>query len=230
MATRARHSPEKIKQIVAAIRTFYRRGKSNLRTRPGRAKHGDNELGKDALRFGVSPHVLTRARQFADPERGYTEDELDEMFVSFAKFGFALGRSTVFLLASVRPKSVRAKLQQRAIKHGWTESRLHLEVIKEFGPRRVGGRWRNVPTDKTDLLVQLESECERWRRWRAAIDRAGKDGKTPGQSLPEDLYRRIAQVSKSIEVLRRQVEEELANEKPGRKARMDLSSARSVKP
>jgi hypothetical protein len=64
---------------------------------------------------------------------------------------------------------------------------------------------------------------------RAAIDRAGNDGKAPGHSSPWRVRRRIDIVSERIEALHGRIDTEFAKEHPGRKPRMDLSSAGSAK-
>jgi hypothetical protein len=231
MATpKKEHSAETIKTTIAEIRAFHETGRHNLKTRSGRAQPGAGELDEHARRLDVTPHYLTRARQFADPELGYSQKELREMFAAFKRFEFALRPSTVFHLLSVKPKTVRARLQLKAIKNGWTAARLHLEIMRRFGPRTVGGRRRRVVSDAAELLTQLESECEKWGRWHAALNQAGPDGKVTLQSLPPNVRQRMSSTSRSIAALHDEVESELAKERPRRKTRGEVSSAGPAKP
>jgi hypothetical protein len=229
MATKTEDKAQEIRKAIDDIRAFYKTGKNSLKTKSGRAHSDAGELGEEIQSTHGKPHYLTRARQFADPALGYTQEDLNRLFGEFKKYQFALRPSTVFHLLSVRPKTVRNRLQREAIRQGWSAARLHLEIIRRFGPRTVGGRRRRVASDTAELLAQLESECEKWRRWHAALNHAGLDGKVPLQSLPRNVLDRMAAASKCIVALQDAVENELAKVNAARRTRSDVSGAGSAR-
>jgi hypothetical protein len=153
--TSPKHTPEEIQAAVAKVRAFYEVGQRSRKERSGRAAYADDEAGKDARAAGINPDTLRAARRFADPERGYTTAELDVLFAEFREFGFGFGTSSVIRLLSVWPRKQRARLQRKAIKGGWSLSRLEFEIAKEFGTRKAGGinPARKMVREHKDLVV-----------------------------------------------------------------------------
>lgn len=222
----ARHDRERINQNIARIRELYEAGKKSLKERPGRATYGDVSVEREAKELGYTPNVYLAARRFADPEVGYTAQEMSEMFVAFKEARSSIGVAQLMLLLGITSKKRRATLQRQAIRGGWTKSRLKLEITGRYGPRRAGGRRRVVPTDATALLTQIESMCDSWGRWYVQLHRVPEQaGEPPVSLLPATLRRHVDNVSRNIAELHAMTEKELSKTTPGRQKRYVASEA-----
>lgn len=141
------------------VTRFYEVGRASLKRNPGRMHYGAAET--EARIFGLSAELLRKARQFADPVRGYSLNELRAVLRLSQKTGFALGTTHIIRWLTI-PKQRRARIERRTIAGRWNMSRVEAEIRKEFGARRFGGRRRQIPADTLGVLVQLESLCDEW--------------------------------------------------------------------
>jgi hypothetical protein len=204
---RPENTPEEVGRAVAKIREFYKTGQEgskkvrlegSKKTEPENVKKTGPEGskgesgravttkpdGEDSTKSQAVYERLRQARQFADPEKGgYTPQELDELCASCERNKFAAGTTHVVRLLTV-PRTDRAALQERVLQDRWSTATLDHEIAKRYGTRRAGGRRRQVTTERTDLLVQLEQQCETWRRWNASLRRVPDKGTVPASALP----------------------------------------------
>jgi len=170
--------PEKVEAAITKIRAFHELGQ-HLPPRQGhRDVYGRGIIDGEAERLHVSPDTLRKARVFADRVEGYTRKELNELCRLIQKVQpgqdealAILERSHLVRLLSVRSKVKRAALQEECIRSGWSTAELDTEIAKRFGTRRAGGRRRKIPLDLTDFLIQMELNCEQWRRWKEELSR-----------------------------------------------------------
>ena len=159
---------EAVDRALARIKAFYERGRESLAEWPARDMKPAGERGtRERVQFSEWER---KARQFAHPERGYTPAELEALCTACRKAKFAMGTTHVIRLLTVTPRRGRAAMQRKVIAGRWSVSRLEREVRK-FGPRRGGGRRRDVPDDKILLLAQLGTMLRSWRRWHDAATR-----------------------------------------------------------
>lgn len=227
-------TPLEVRTALRRVRSFYELGCKSLKSKPGRMEYGS--MKEEASRFGLSEELLRKARQFADPDHGYTLQELNailsqcrDLVVEGNKVGFALGTTHVIRWLSV-PNRRRARIERLTIAERWTLSRLESEIAKEFGSRRAGGRRRKIPANSLDALVQLEAICNEWRRWYESLHRdLSAEGKrktkttekakiTPSD-LPEPVRKLLPIVTKTFAELQAMVSEEIRKAKPSRLSR-----------
>jgi predicted nuclease of restriction endonuclease-like (RecB) superfamily len=154
---------------IKRIRDFYYIGKASLRKCPGRAQHAEHQLDEEAEQLKMNPFTLRKARQFADVDRGYSGDDIEELCRQIEKQGSAPGQTTFGRTHIVRligvPKSKRLELQQLAITNGWSTSQLSSQITMRFGRRRLGGRRIKIPKNLHGVYAQIEGLCGRWQRW-----------------------------------------------------------------
>src|SRR6185436_18409035 len=103
-------------------------------------------------RWDVNPDTLRKARQFADPVEGYTAKELKELCVLIDQVQSCqdprlplFTKTHVIRLLSVRSRTQRKHLQQKAVRQAWSIAQLKGEIAKRYGTRREGGRRRYLP-------------------------------------------------------------------------------------
>jgi hypothetical protein len=205
-----RKTPEQIAQAIETIREFHKLGLSELQVRPGRATDMDREVKFRAFALGMNEDVYRKARQFADPERGYTAEELEILFKDFQRHRSCLTRTHILRLMAVPEKRFRRTMVNRALKEGWSVHRLQAEIVGRYGRRRAGGRRPRIATEPRQLLVQLDMFCHRWNRWCEVLDCSpGRAGEAGSARLPEDVQARVREVSRAV----RRLEAELRRQR-----------------
>jgi hypothetical protein len=219
---------DQVKAAVAAINAFHATGR-RLRAQLGRG-NASNEVSRKAESGGyLSREEMDRkARQFADPDVGYSPVQLANLRRLIRKTqpdqDYTLSifsRSHVVRLLSVQwPR--RTRLQRLAVEHGWSLRLLNEEIAADHGTRRQGGRYRRLPDERARLLGVLERECDRWRRMRAALNRKPEYGREPASlaGLPIALVQLVDFASKAIGDLQEAVDKALKRLHPNRVQRM----------
>lgn len=158
---------------AAKIRAFFAIG------RKSRKQCGERMQYRSALsaaaQVGLDVDTFGKARQLADPEKGYTREELEDFLRQCRRAGYAVGHSFLILLLRA-PKKDRPWFQRRMLKERWCFTRLESELLRRYGRRRQGGRARRLPEDVGGLLVMIEGMCEKWRRWHWEATYGGYGG------------------------------------------------------
>jgi hypothetical protein len=221
---------------VKSIEDFYALGRQIPPKLPPGETYGEGDLAAAAKKLCVSVELARQARQFADPEAGYTRKELDELCDLIRQVQPdqaddlpVFGRTHVVRLLTV-PKGRRAKLQRAAVAGGWSSNRLAYEVGVRFGPRRHGGRKRRLPADDLGVLTQAEQFCESWRRWVGLLttDPEQPEGKSKTPSvndLPPRVRRLVRDANAAMAGLHAAATDELKARRPGRAVRHRFRAA-----
>lgn len=217
-------TPSEVQAALRRVRKFYDLGCKSLERSPGRMQYG--MMRDEASHFGLSEELLRKARQFADPEQGYTKDELRVIFAKCSKAGFPLGTTHVIRWLTI-PKRRRARIERLTITERWNLSRLEAEIALEFGSRKAGGRRRRIPADSLGILIQLEGLCDAWRRWCESLGRDpdDKEKQRTDRDLPASVRRRLSVATKGVAELQGVVTAEIQRQKPNRTSRLAATVA-----
>ncbi len=209
----------KVAAAVKGIREFYEIGRSVPAQRPHREVYGEGIIQEEALRRGMNPDTVGKARQFADRANGYTPAEVNELcrLIRDTQTGqdeslAVFSRTHVIRLLTV-PKRLRSGIQKEAVTKGWSTAELERKIATLFGTRAAGGRRRRVPKDVLGKLVQVEGMCETWARWAAVVQRqraAPTSRSRPPADVPPQVQRLADSATAAIEALHRQVLAELS--------------------
>ena len=194
-------TPAQVAKTIAAIRHLHRIGVKSRTNHPGHLPTGSWK--KEAAKAGLHPDTFGKARVLADPDRGYTEDELDDLYRLCRKHGTAFGSSHVIKLLTVPNKAQRLAVQTEAVIGKWSQARLYAELKKRFGRRRtVGGQKPIVPVDVNHACVQITDLCARWKRWFNVIsETTDPDAKPVFEQLKPALRRQLEATLESLEKL-----------------------------
>lgn len=227
---------QQINESIQQIREFYALGCRSLKARPLKAKYREREIDTEAERIGINPDTLRKARQFADPEQGYTRSELADLCRELRRIPgdereAAIARSHVIRLLTVKNKRQRRALQRRAIAAGWSLGQLDAAIAAHFGTRRAGGRRAYVPTDLDHALGRMERMCERWRRWYRELQ-AGDEPRSEHVTL-SDMSPKIQSLLKTdvmpgLARLQAAVARELRRLQPSRHDRVIYEEGRAA--
>jgi len=170
----------------------------------------------EAGRRKINTDIARKKRQFADPNHGYTDDELDELCRLCEEHSCAFGVTLVYKLLTIKSRKQRETFQRRAITNRWTLAELEVELRRRFGRRGKGGRKPKAPASKDEALVQLDSMSLTWTRWYDALatdpslDTPAKSGpRITVEDLPPPVQAQLKKIQRLLKQLRREVEHEL---------------------
>lgn len=218
----------RVKAAIQEIRQFYAIGRSLPRKQSHQVAYGKGEMFTEAKRRRMNEDTARKARQFVDPDIGYTREELNDLcrtikvVQSAQEDTWPVFRRTYLIRMLSVPKCSRARLQREAITEGWSLAELEREITRRFGTRRHGGRRRRIPRGLAEFLAATETQCESWRRWRAELSRKAKseeDRHVMLGDLPRPMQTLIVTVSDQVERLRQAAVKELTRLQPGREVR-----------
>ncbi len=161
-----------IKAVIAEIQRRYKVGKQILEKCPRRNSPG--VVLRLAADFGINRNTALKLRVLADPDTGYTEKELKDLFQVFRKKGHALTISHFVKLISVPKGEKRRALTEQAIEGRWSSHKLQAEILVVLGRRKQGGR-RPAVVDGGDVLGKLQQQLWSWRRWLTLHEEALKE-------------------------------------------------------
>jgi hypothetical protein len=208
---RPRATSDEVEQAIRHICKYYRQGQKSLRDRPPWRRDRKESIEEQARQFHMSLDGLRKARQFAAPEVGYTQKQLDDLYDLLRKHRPRFGITHIATLVSV-PWPERAELQNRCIKQNWSHLDLRSELIKRFGCRRQSGRRRHV-ADQEQALLQLDKLTSTWQRLYKILVEERNDGQQQPwillDTLPKGVRKRIKDADQSMICLREAVIKEL---------------------
>jgi hypothetical protein len=115
----------------------------------------------------------------------------------------------VGLLVTV-PWPEREVLQKECIEGNWSTAELQAEIKKRYGFRRQGGRRRQVPSEPTHVLLQIDEMADTWLRWFAVVSEADDSDMPPLGALPDQIMERVKAVTRAMKRVREDVLAELA--------------------
>jgi len=196
-----RRHQSRLQECLEQVRKFHGQGLASLGRFPDRVGYGSM---KAVVERGQKPEMLRKARQFANPDTGYSPGELDALVTRCEAKVYPLGISHVIRLLSI-PKNggQRKALEQKAIAGRWSRRRLDIEVRKVIGPQRAfAGRPCRKPENKDDALVMIAQVC---RRWEGLMHVLMPDGKSE-LALPAVVVKRMRQADAVMRDLAREVE------------------------
>jgi hypothetical protein len=203
--SRPRATREEVTQSVREIREYHRQGRDSLRELPERGGYRQRALDKQAERLGWNVTRLRKARQFADPESGYTRKRLNELVRLLREHRPVFGVSHVGVLVRASWAAGRAMLQQRCILENWGQARLEAEVKARLGTKPRGGRRRRVADDPVLAFVQLDEMGDSWLRWDdVAAEKPQGNGHTKSilDRLPKPVRGEVRRVTRAMRRLR----------------------------
>ena len=242
-AAECRRDPaEKVQAAIKELRNIHAEGKDILKSYPFGRKSRKKTMVAEARERGFSHEVVYKWRVFADPNLGYTDDELNALCGLCKELGVALGASFIPKFLTIRDKAERAEFQRRAISGRWTIRRVMQELLLRYGNRRkAGGRHKILSTE--DLLTELRSKAIWWRRlYKMLARKSGKQVRSAGLSrddIPGGIQEPLKQavraikklenaVTRHLDQLRKEPEKSRAQKQPGGTA--GTAPARTAKP
>src|SRR5947209_6099192 len=198
--SRPRASRDEVEQAIRDIRAYYQQGREILRQVPARGGYHRGEIVDLARRLGWNETKVRKARQFASQ---YTREQLADLCRLLREHRPHFGTAHIGIVVTVPDARQRAALQRWCIEHDVSKAELELEVKKRFGPRRFGGRRRQVAGDPLQALLQMDEMADSWLRWHSIASeephRNGHNGSVLAR-LPEAVR---AETRKATRAMRR---------------------------
>lgn len=209
MADKQKDRVEDVDEACRALRKAHADGTELLETFGEWAKHGDRAIDKEAKKRRINADLLRKLRQFANPEGGYTPDELNRLVKLCREERRALGVTFVYKLVTVpKENGQREEFEREVIANRWSLARVGAELRERFGARRRGGRRRAVPGKHGSLLAQIDEMCASWERWHVQLNTEiadngdGENGKRPVDELSRSTRVKLKIATDAINQLR----------------------------
>ena len=158
---------DKIIDMIAKINVLYSHGiESNAKQSDEHPQTTDEETCDRKL----TSDMLRKARVHADPEPGWSPEELDTLLKAIndvqtgqkEKLPIFSRAHAVKLL--VIPEGKRVKLQLRAIKKDWNLDQLENEIARRYGRRSDRGHRPGIAGNDGRISVQFTRMAGNWRR------------------------------------------------------------------
>jgi hypothetical protein len=202
-----RPSASEIERAIGVVRAYYAEGVAEVIR--GKQYGSAGSASEKAYR--------SSARAFATPVTGYTEAELDRVFVDCRRLGWILNVSHFVKLLTVPKGPVRTALENEILVGCWSANLLKAVIRQRFGNRRPkAGRRRRV-SDWDDARAQMIHLVDQWARLRGQGVQ-----KRDGESAPAtNRYRVAASASldrklKSVDAALFDLKKHLENQLKGR--------------
>jgi hypothetical protein len=215
--SRPRATRGEAEEAIRAIRAYWQQGRTILRQAPTRGGYHRGEIVDLARRLGWNETKVRKARQFASQ---YTREQLADLCRVLREHRPHFGPAHVGVLVTVPDARQRADLQRWCIEHDISKADLELEVKKRFGPRRFGGRRRQVAADPALAMLQIHEMVDTWLRWFAAASEepeGNDETRSVLDRLPESVRAEARKVNRAMRRLRDAVADELARARAGRR-------------
>jgi hypothetical protein len=195
-------SKAEVKQKIKDIRDYHDQGRESLDL------PSEVTIRQQAQALKWSETKLRKARQFAHPKLGYSEDRLDELCDLVLEHRPVFGTAHIGQLVTVSDWDDREELQRDCVENNWSLSELKLACKKQSAPRSRGGRRPKV-TDHA-VLIQLDDELTTYRRFVRELKRP-RNGKRPILNrLAPKLRTEIRAFDKARKGLQKTLSEEIA--------------------
>jgi hypothetical protein len=173
-ASKPRLASTKAEEKIATLRKYYKLGRRASDTSPDGSPKKPESLAKLAEVAGVkSQDTIRKALKFATT---YSDGELKELLALRDPHGEPLSWYLVRVLIQVKDKALRAELQERVAREGWSRQDLWDEINARQGKTRrapKGGRNFALPRNPEQVLRRLVERCESWLRFYKNIGGEG---------------------------------------------------------
>jgi hypothetical protein len=191
-----------VKKKINEIRAYHDQGRESL------AQPSKVTIKQQADALGWNETKLRKARQFAHPTTGYSEDQLCELCDLVLDYRPVFGTAHIGQLVTVRDPDDRNKIQDECILGNWSLRELKLACKKHSVPRSRGGR-RPKLTDPA-VLIQLDDELTTYRRFVRELKRPRNGKRSIFKRLAPKLRTKIRAFNKAREELQNTLAEEIA--------------------
>ncbi len=228
---RRRAIDPKVRQARQALRDAHVIGRQILAACPrDSTNYGKRAIELAAAKYGLNPDTARKYRAYADPQTGYTHDEVDAICALCERHDRALGVSFLFRFLTIHDRRQRNAFQRRAIAGGWSMTEVDVELLKQFGRRRRAGRRPRIPGQLPALLAEMQTRAIYWRRLVETLrdePQVGRD-RLGWTDLPANIQRLLSEVATALEKLERATERQLvAAQASGRPRRAAVNYTRT---
>lgn len=213
--TRRKKTLDDVKQDIERLLEFYRIGE----LAPVGRNHGQHSIASAADDAEINEDTLRKARVFFDVEVGYTQEDLNELIDQVKSHDYSdkrwsFTKTHIIRLVSVKDRAGRKILQDEVFARELTCSQLDRVIRQRYGSRKRAGRHRFLPSERTELLSEIDHECDTWSRLWQSFTRS-EEGTSRLDQLPKSVQTKLRKTVEVIEELRKSAQRAaVRNKKP----------------
>ena len=186
-----------VKEAVQRLKERYAMGK-RIRAELTFA-NGTMTLNEQAEKQNTNRVYIAEMCRFADPQRGFTPDELRQFCRWAVDYGRPVGFALVIRLMTVANRAERMRFTESVLRKGLSLREVNACLMERFGRRGLGGRHPRAIGDPAKLLLGLERLTNTWCRM---YDFLHADSETSWLDLPPTLQNILVNVALSMKELR----------------------------
>jgi len=203
----------KVERGIEAIRSAYKTGQKILERIGRRGEYKSAAIQKEAERLGLNENVVRKLRQIAEPEDGFTEQELEKLLEISRKHEWAIGPAYLYKIVSIPKKHrLREKFVRQAARGQWNRARIDLEIRQHYRQRPHGGRRMKIAASIDTARLQALATCERWLTWFNEFETKRDDPEF--KQLLDSLQKQLPAAQRAVRRLREElVMQQQGNEK-----------------
>jgi len=213
-AKRSLTEPPAIKRALQKLRAFYRDGQDVIDAAGGKTRRqlDPKEVVKTFARErGMPRDYYWQAAKFA---RTYTEEQFEELCCLRRPDGKPLSPGHVIrlLLVTDRRRRQGFQTQTRAIREGWSVSRLYDEIRQIQPSSTPAGPPSRPPESLDDALHQVAKLTGHFLKWTNVLNPTGQtdqDGGITWNDLPDPVRKQLKSTIRNLNKLHAAAEQEL---------------------
>jgi hypothetical protein len=161
----------------------------------------------------VNADTAAKMRRLA---QDYAEEEVETICSLVVKHRSRFGPTHLLIALRVAGSNRRDKLVQKAVREGWSTSRLERAAQATKGERRGHvGRKPRVPDDPKERLLALDALAEKWCRWCAAA----------GDGLPKEVKALVSLATTAVLEVQNAVKKQFPDTNTGKKSKTAPAAA-----
>lgn len=193
--TTATPATKKVAKALDRIRELHQKGRD---IRAQASPYHTRKEEADGLKIGIG--TVRNRRAFADPVRGYSVEDLENLLTRCRQANFPLSTSHVIYLLNVPKGPKRSAMEKKLLKEHWSIHALDRAIKVKLGLRKAfaGRRPMSIP-DEQSAFVELAKVCRRWIGIEKAIERGGLKLPREIQKSMDQAHEHILQLSSAVQ-------------------------------
>ena len=194
-----------VKESIRRLKETYAKAKKSRAEL--KSSKGTVTLDEQAAKYKTNHDYIAQMSRFADPKRGFTAGELQQLCRWAAAYGRTVGFPFVIRVMTIHDKHERMRFLEKVFRNGTSLREVNALLMQRYGRRGQGGRHPRSLGNLSELLLGIERLTNSWNRlyeFLRADDGtdASRSRQVSWSDLPSNLQEMLLDVVLPMERLR----------------------------